>query len=151
MAQATCKYCEKEFEYRHYNNKRTVCDLCKKAIGNLRQIKYSQSEKGQKYYGKWQNENKEYHKKYYRKWSNKIKVYQKKYRQTGKGKASERKHNQRKTKTLTTCYIKQLLQMTGLGKENITPELIRLKRIQMKFFRELKKGKEILNELLGNV
>ena len=54
---------------------------------------------------------------------------------------------------LTDGYIKERLtrQVKGrkesIKKLDITPEMIELKRMQLKFFRELKKGREALNEL----
>lgn len=52
-------------------------------------------------------------------------------------------------------YIKGLLassyKKAGIKPVNITPEIIELKRYQLKFFREIKKAKEILNEIYPNM
>jgi len=49
---------------------------------------------------------------------------------------------------LTDQYVKRMLTKHGIDNNQITPELIELKRLSIISHRELKKTKEVLNELL---
>ena len=58
------------------------------------------------------------------------------------------KQEKRDAAYLTDLYVKRQLAQHGLDNNQITPELIELKRLSIISHRELKKTKEVLNELL---
>lgn len=59
-------------------------------------------------------------------------------------------HRKRSVKYLYDGYIRERLKfLTGMDVPEITPELIELKREQLKLFREIKKTKEVGREIFG--
>lgn len=62
------------------------------------------------------------------------------------------KYNRLRVVTLPGGYIKtKIKEQTGICHNDITSEMVDLKRMQLKFHRELIKGKEVLNEVYSNV
>ena len=59
--------------------------------------------------------------------------------------ARRRKYGIIETKCLSDYYIKKALKMNNVKTEDITPELINLKREQLILFRERKEIRELIN------
>ncbi len=75
-----------------------------------------------------------------------------KYRKTHKGKTTTAKRTKFNVDSLSDEYIKRLLaNRPELSYSDISPQIIELKRVQIKFHRELIKGKEVLNEIHNNM
>jgi len=78
--------------------------------------------------------------------------YYKKYQQKPRSKAKRRAFRRKYEKAMPDSFIKSILRkQTNMKYRDITQQMIELKRIQLKFFREIKKGKEALNEVYKNV
>ena len=84
--------------------------------------------------------------------SPKRKEANKRWHQKDESKERARVNVKLRAKALSDSYIKSFLFATyGLRVKNITQQMIELKRIQLKFHREIKKGKGLLNEIYSNV
>ena len=80
------------------------------------------------------------------------KLKQQGHYQSEKFKTATKKYNKKKVSALSDVYIKaQISNQTDMKFQEITPQMIELKRVQLKFHRELIKGKEVLNEIHSNV
>lgn len=128
----TCSKCniekdESEF-HKSIGNKDGLCGRCKNCK-KIEDKEYSKTEKYKTYQRNWQREylktekKKEYVKQYIK--SESFKIIQKKYCKSEKGR--DRKSN-----------ICNILNLTKEERKNINPEIIELKRIQMKIVRKLK-------------
>lgn len=149
---AICKHCENEFEYIFITGgRRKVCADCIIIKKKKAMQKYGQTAKSKAI-------NKRYRltergkmlrliaaKKYYNTKKGRKKV--RNYRNTDKYKEVAKRYGEEKRENLWSDYIKTLLASSlKIERKDITLDMIELKRMQIKFHRELKKGKEISNE-----
>ena len=83
----------------------------------------------------------------------KVRLSNRKYREKNLKKICKksRLHHKKYCKELRDCYVRDTLRRMGMIASDIMPETIELKRMQLKFHREIKKGKEALNEIYQNV
>ena len=125
--------------------------------------------KHRKYYKEHREEAKSYAKKNHEKISKRVKIYRKenslkikkqdalynkKHREKNREKLNTDKstYNAKQSKYLKDPYIKTLIcNQHSINRKDITPEMIGLKRTQIKFRREIEKGKEALNEIYQNM
>lgn len=158
-----CKKCGEEKEIEEfikekncYHGRGWRCKRCSNAYAR----KYRKSDRQTRL-------RREYAKKYYHTPKGKayaIKHYQapktqerlKVYKQLPKVIARERKTAKKYLKksidTLSDVYVRSMIKLRNDIKiKDITPQMIELKRVQLKFHRELIKGKEVLNEVYSNV
>ena len=142
-----CRACSRK----SYNiNKKNRLETTKiYRIQNAEKIKKQRKSYYPKYYKDNADLIRKINKKYRELNSNKIKEYANKYRKTNKQeiRIKARKQREKNRDKLSRKYLKTIIQaQTGLKFCEITEEMVILKREQVKLYRELKKGKEILKD-----
>ena len=155
-----CKKCINKYhkEYRK-NNKEKLLEYSKEYRKNNKDMKKIHDKK---YYEKnkeeikescekWRENNKEeikeYSKEYRKNNKEKLLEYSKEYRKNNKEKIKKDQDwwNKKYNKDLRNAYIKNQLKYTEkVPTEQITPEMIELKRQQLKLFREIRQGRTLI-------
>jgi nucleoside diphosphate kinase len=148
-AKRYCLFCKRMYAKKFNNSEK----------GKLCKIRYRKS-------GKYKSYSKEYYNKYNKTLAGvernkkhsktrKAKISKEKYRSSEKGKSTIRKYSKWsycgkyiliKIKNLADVYIKHLLRMEGISNENMTPELIKIKRLFVKANRLINQEKKYVNQ-----
>ena len=121
-----CKGCMKEWHKEYYKN-------------NAEQIKEYAKEYRKEYAKKNKDYIKEQKKEWYKENAERIKEHKKEWRKKNAEHIKEQKkeYNKEYSKNLSDGYIKQELKHQGYPPNQITPLLIKIKRVQIQIHREL--------------
>jgi hypothetical protein len=131
-----CIRCKEKKDYRSFCKDRTKKDglqsYCRKCLREYHRIKYLDG--ADKYYKKKQKE-------YKKRFPEKVKAWKKKYCNENADYLNA-KHKEHREK-LSSYYVRDKLKRQGFLPENITPEIIDIKRNLIKMQRIFKKIKEV--------
>ena len=130
--------------FKHKNTKDRMFPQCKCCMKKIKEeYRKKHPEKTKEYRKKHQKEIKEYRKEYRKKHPEKTKESQKEYRKKYQKKLKEYQEECRKN--LHPSYVKKELKRLGYTKEEITPELIEVKKETLKTKRLIKTIQQKLN------